>query len=83
MHANPVTRRFPLVARPRPACPPLNERVKEVGDLATAAAEQTGTTGLSLAATAHNKAALIASDCGLADRARSLCQQQFGLGRTA
>lgn len=78
MHADPIARRFPLVARPRPACPPLTERVKEVGDLAKAA-EQNGTRGLSLAATAHNKAALIASDCGLDDLAQSLCRQQFGV----
>jgi hypothetical protein len=47
-----------------------------VCDLAQAAAGQTGSDGLRLAATAHNKAALIASDCGLPDLARSLCHRQ-------
>ncbi|MEV7964722.1 hypothetical protein AB0O34_01915 [Sphaerisporangium sp. NPDC088356] len=52
-------------------------RVAEVCDLARTAASQTGTDCLALAATAHNKAALIASDCGLVDLARALCWQQF------
>lgn len=76
MDADRIARRFPLVARPRPACPPLDLRVREVAELARAAAGQTGG-GLALAAAAHNKAALIASDCGLPDLARSLCWQQF------
>ncbi len=71
-----VAQRFPLVARPRPACPPLGERVREVTGLAQAAARQDGDS-LALAAIAHNKAALIASDCGLPDLARSLCWQQY------
>jgi len=50
--------------------------VREVAELARTAAGQTGG-GLTLAATTHNKAALIASDCGLPDLARSLCWQQF------
>jgi hypothetical protein len=48
-----------------------------VSDLARAAFGQTGAGSLPLAATAHNKAALIASDCGLPDLARSLCWRQF------
>lgn len=77
--AEETARRFPMVARPRPACPPLGERVAEIGDLASAAAGQSGAASLVLAAAAHNKAALIASDCGLPDLARSLCQQQLDL----
>ncbi|MFJ7420074.1 hypothetical protein ACIQXD_15910 [Streptomyces uncialis] len=61
---------FPLVARPRPTCPPLAERVREVADLARKS-ERDGS--VSLAAVTYNKAALIASDCGLPDLARSLC----------
>jgi hypothetical protein len=72
MDADQIAQRFPLVARPRPACPPLNERVREIGDLARSASGQTDG-GLAQAAAAHNKAALIASDCGLPDLARSLC----------
>ena len=73
-----IAQRFPLVARPRPACPPLDARIREVSELARAATEQTGES-LSLAATAQNKAALIASDCGLPDLARSLCWRQFDI----
>jgi hypothetical protein len=75
--AGQIARRFPLVARPRPPCPPLTERVQEISDLARAAAGQTGARSMSLAATAHNKAALILSDCGLPDLARSLCHRQL------
>jgi hypothetical protein len=78
-----IAQRFPLVARARPACPPLDERIGEVGELARAAAGQTGTDRLPMAATAHNKAALIASDCGLPDLARALCWQQFDLYQCA
>ncbi|MDT5025249.1 MAG: hypothetical protein QOE61_1675 [Micromonosporaceae bacterium] len=69
---------FPLVARARPTCPPLDERIGEVCELARAGAGQTGDR-LALAAAAHNKAALIASDCGLPELARSLCWQQFDI----
>ncbi|MGH3800268.1 MAG: hypothetical protein ACRDTD_09080 [Pseudonocardiaceae bacterium] len=77
MDAGRIAQRFPLVARARPACPPLDERVREVSDLARAALGQTGAGSLHLAASAHNKAALIASDCCLPDLARSLCRRQF------
>lgn len=71
-------RRFPLVARPRPVCPSLDVRVRDVCDLARAAGAP-GSDRLALAASARNKAALIASDCGLPDLARSLCWRQFDL----
>lgn len=71
-----VARRFPLVARPRPACQPLGLRVAEVTRLAHAAGAAREAP-LSLAAEAHNKAALIASDCGLPVLARDLCWRQF------
>ena len=74
-----VALQFPLVARPRPACPPLDERIREIGDVARAAEEQSGNEALPLAATAHNTAALIASDCGRPDLARSLCLRQLNL----
>lgn len=74
MDAGQIAQRFPLVARPRPTCGPLTDRVREVCDLARTAAEQPDG-GLSRAATAFNKAALIASDCGLPDLARSLCRR--------
>jgi hypothetical protein len=71
-----IARRFPLVARARPACKALQARVREVGDLARAAAAATGADPLPMAASAHNMAALIASDSGMPELARSLCWRQ-------
>lgn len=70
-----VTEWFPLVPRPRPPCRALRQRVAEVRDLARSVAHND--TGLATAAEAHNKAALIASDCGLTDLARQFCWRQF------
>jgi hypothetical protein len=72
-----AARRFPLVARTRPACTPLDVRVREVGRLARGAVEGPDIDRLSLAAAAYNLAALIASDCGLPELAWSLCWCQF------
>ena len=66
-----IARRFPLIARPRPACQALGMRVEEVTRLAHAA-EAARDAPLSLAAEAHNKAALPASDCEAWWRARRL-----------
>ncbi|WP_433234827.1 hypothetical protein [Actinomadura nitritigenes] len=74
-----IARRFPLVARPRPACRPLADRIQEVQELADAAAGKTTDDALALAASAHNKAALIASDCGVPELARELCWRQAEL----
>ena len=71
-----IARRFPLVARARPACKALEARVREVGDLARAAAAATDADPLPMAASAHNMAALIASDSGMPELARSLCWRQ-------
>ncbi|WP_086824816.1 hypothetical protein [Streptomyces sp. NRRL B-24572] len=70
MDASKIARRFPLVARPRPACPPIAERLREITKLADTA-ERDG--DLVQAAVTQNKAALIASDCGLPALARTLC----------
>ncbi|MFM9371888.1 hypothetical protein [Streptomyces sp. Da 82-17] len=70
MEVDQIARRFPLVARPRPACRPLAERVQEITDLARSAERDAN---LQPAAVAQNLAALIASDCGLPDLARTLC----------
>ncbi|MEV0391776.1 hypothetical protein [Polymorphospora rubra] len=67
-----VARRFPLVGRPRPDCPPLPLRIKEIADAANAAT-RTPDHAIAEAAHALNKAALIASDAGLPDLARQLC----------
>lgn len=77
-----VIRRFPLLGRPRPACPSLPERVQEIADIAYAAG-QDGADRLAEGTHALNKAALVASDCGLPDLARDLCWQHIDLYRAA
>ncbi|MER7128560.1 hypothetical protein [Streptosporangium saharense] len=72
-----VAQRFPLIARPRPVCLPLRSRVAELVDLAYTAADGTKTNRLTVAAETLNKAALIASDCGIPEMARSLCWRHF------
>jgi hypothetical protein len=74
-----IARRFPLVPRPRPACRPLTDRIQEVQELAEAATVKATEEALALTAAAHNKAALIASDCGVPDLARELCWRQAAL----
>ncbi|MFI7680498.1 hypothetical protein HFP15_30920 [Amycolatopsis sp. K13G38] len=69
-------RRFPLVARTRPACLPLARRVAELCDRAR---EAVRTGDITEAAAVHNQAALIASDCGLPDLARQWCHQQVNI----
>jgi hypothetical protein len=76
-------RYFPLLGRPKPPCPPLQTRVAEITDLAHAAARAEGTDQMTLAATALNKAALIASDCGLPELATELCWHHINVYRAA
>jgi hypothetical protein len=68
----PIAQRFPLVARFRPACLPLPERVRALVDLADTAVKKTDQ---GLASAVYNQAALIASDLGLPDLAREMCHQ--------
>ncbi|MEV0485701.1 hypothetical protein AB0I69_34500 [Streptomyces sp. NPDC050508] len=68
----PIAQRFPLVARFRPACLPLPQRVRALTDLADTAANKTDQ---GLASAVYNQAALIASDLGLPDLARKMCHQ--------
>ncbi|MER6174203.1 hypothetical protein [Streptosporangium sp. NPDC001681] len=68
----PVARRFPLVARARPACGPLNARVGELCVLADAA-KRSGNPAS--ASAVFNQAALLASDVGLPDLARAWCHR--------
>ncbi|MEU8216760.1 hypothetical protein AB0C47_13420 [Micromonospora taraxaci] len=75
-----VVRRFPLLGRPRPACPALSERVTEVAEIAAAAGAQ-GESAMAEAAHALNMAALIASDCGLPDLARQWCWKHINVYR--
>ncbi|XVQ86431.1 hypothetical protein ACQP2K_03060 [Microbispora siamensis] len=64
--------RFPLVARPRPACAPLEARVHHLCDLARSAEQRNDR---STASAVFNQAALLASDLGLSDLARDWCHQ--------
>ncbi|WP_433259677.1 hypothetical protein ACQPYK_48835 (plasmid) [Streptosporangium sp. CA-135522] len=75
-------RRFPLVGWPRPVCPSLPARVTEVTEIADATGRP-GADVIAEAAHALNKAALLASDCGLANLARDLCWQHINLYREA
>jgi hypothetical protein len=68
----PAVRRFPLIARPRPACLPLPARVRALTDLA-AQAQREAYRGI--ASSVFNQAALLASDLGLPDLARQWCRR--------
>ena len=68
----PIAQRFPLVARFRPACLPLPERVRGLVELADTAVNKTDQ---GLASAVYNQAALIASDLDLPDLARQMCHQ--------
>jgi hypothetical protein len=70
-----LARCFPLVDRPRPTYPPLAERIAEVSSLARDV--EHAADPLLGAARALNRAALIASDCGLPDLASELCWRQI------
>lgn len=67
-----LAQRFPLVARARPACLPLPQRVQSLTDLADTAAKQVDP---SVASTVYNQAALLASDIGDVATARTMCHQ--------
>jgi hypothetical protein len=67
-----VARRFPLIARPRPACTPLAQRVSDLQERANLAQEHRD---VASATAVFNLAALLASDCGLPDLARTWCQR--------
>ncbi|GAA3762028.1 hypothetical protein [Salinactinospora qingdaonensis] len=70
---------FPLLPRHKPACRALAERIGELRDLTQTTAGATTYRHIAQAAEAHNKAALIASDCGLPTLAHRLCWRQFTL----
>jgi hypothetical protein len=70
---------FPLVPRPRPPGRPLEERIAELTTLAATAEQGTLQEQAARAAEVLNKAALIASDCGVPALARELCHRQYEL----
>ncbi|MFJ6619620.1 hypothetical protein ACIQOW_18820 [Kitasatospora sp. NPDC091335] len=77
MHpTGPIAQRFPLVARPRPVCLPLEARVGRLRQLADTASQQSNP---GEASTVFNQAALLASDLGLPDYARELCHRHATL----
>lgn len=67
-----IAQRFPLIARPRPACTPLSDRVAGLHALASNAI---ATDSLADATYVFNQAALLASDCGDHDLARRWCHR--------
>lgn len=77
-----AVRRFPLLGRPRPACPSLPERISEITEIADTAGRNDAD-AMSEAAHALNKAALVVSDCGLPDLAAELCWQHINVYRAA
>ncbi|MGH3866806.1 MAG: hypothetical protein ACRDQ4_11835 [Pseudonocardiaceae bacterium] len=78
-----VVDRFPLLPRTRPPGQALHLRVGEIRELACSASQGSDEIRLSSAAEALNKAALIASDCGLVDLAQQLCWRQFAIFETS
>lgn len=62
-----VARRFPLVPRTQPVCPPVAQRLEQIRARAGSA---------DTAAAALNLAALMASDSGIPELARDLCLRQ-------
>jgi hypothetical protein len=85
MPPSPLTaavRRFPLLGRPRPDCPPLPARIQEIVNAVDTAQHKTDH-GMADAAHALNKAALIASDASMTDLAGRLCWQHIDTYRHA
>ncbi len=74
---------FPLLPRTRPPGQALPLRVEEIRRLACSASHGPDEIRLTSAAEVLNKAALIASDCGLTDLARQLCWRQFDIFHAA
>lgn len=70
---------FPLVQRSRPPCRPLTDRVDELLQLVAKMGAGEPHDQLTRAAEVWNKAALIASDCGLPNLARTLCWDQHAI----
>jgi hypothetical protein len=72
-----IARRFPLVRRSRPPGRPLKARISELRQLAQEADAQGEHERMTRACEVCNKAALIASDCGMPQLARELCWRQY------
>jgi hypothetical protein len=68
-----LARRFPLVPRHRPVLPPLAQQLADITNLARTPPDHPH--AAARIAAAHNKAALIASNCGHHELADTLCWQ--------
>ena len=76
-----TVRRFPLIARPRPDCPPVHERITGVADRLRICAAGGGPGPVRGASNALNELALFASDWRLPSLAATLCWQQIDVYR--
>ncbi|MGW5557051.1 hypothetical protein ACWER9_07500 [Micromonospora sp. NPDC003944] len=74
--ASTIAARFPLVPRKRPPAKPLDVRVSRLAALAETAHREHDPDTASMV---FNGAALVASDCGDAELARTWCQQHANL----
>ncbi|MEU8112753.1 hypothetical protein [Micromonospora sp. NPDC048947] len=74
--ASTIAARFPLVPRKRPPAKPLDERVNRLAALAETAHRERDPEKASMV---FNGAALVASDCGDAELARTWCHQHANL----
>jgi hypothetical protein len=70
---------FPLVPRPRPPGRTLEERVADLAALAESTTEGSPQERVTRASESLNKAALIASDCGVPDLAHDFCHRHYAL----
>jgi thiopeptide-type bacteriocin biosynthesis protein len=81
---NQFARWFPLVPRPRPACPALETRVGQIRQLASPHGEPADREQrIEQACTALNLAALTAADCGLPALAAEVCERQLAVFQSA
>lgn len=79
MERHASARRFPLIPRPRPPCQDRATRIRELRELSRTPSAAGQREALAGAAEVCNKAALIASDCGLPALARQLCWRQHAI----
>ncbi|MGQ0775399.1 MAG: hypothetical protein ACT4NY_13405 [Pseudonocardiales bacterium] len=76
MDPDAIARRFPLISRSRPPGRCLDTRITELREIMRESGPADDHTRMSGAGEVCNKAALIASDCGMPDLARHLCWRQ-------
>lgn len=79
MPADAIARRFPLVSRAKPAGRALTARIASLRATLREPDRTDRYTQVARASEVFNVAALIASDCGMPDLARSLCWQQYDI----